>query len=168
MKIRLKQVLDAFKEAGLTLKPKKCVFAATTVEFLGYELSAEGLKPGAPKMAAVRNYPRPTNAHECRRFIGLVSFFRHFVPKFASIARPITELTKKQTTFDTLKDKLLSKPVLKLFDPKKYTELHTDASSVGIAGMLLQRGADNLMHLVLCVSKKNSEVEMSYHSSRLE
>lgn len=164
MKERLKQVLEAFKEAGLTLKPRKCVFTASTVEFLGYELSADGLKPGSPKMSALRDYPVPTNAHECRRFIGLVSFFRRFVPNFATIARPITDLTKKssilqwgkeqQIAFDALRQKLLSKPILKLFNPRSYTELHTDASAVGIAGMLLQRGSDELMHLVLCVSKK--------------
>lgn len=91
--------------------------------------------------------------------MGLVSFFRRFVSNFASIAHPITNLTKKntvfqwgqtqQTAFELLKQKLLSKPILKLFYPRKYTELHTDASSVGIAGMLLPRGTDNLMHLVL-------------------
>lgn len=99
MKEGLKEVFGALKESGLTLKPRKCVFAASSVEFLGYELSAEGLKPGPPKMAAVRDYPVPTNAHECRRFIGLVSFFRQFVPKFAINARPITELAKKNTMF---------------------------------------------------------------------
>lgn len=88
---------DVLKEAGFTLSPRKCIFAAPTKEFLGYELSGDGLEPVASKLAAAKNHPVPTTAQECRRFIyWLSNFFRRFVPKFAAIARSITELTKKK------------------------------------------------------------------------
>lgn len=142
MKERLAQVLEAFVAAKLTLHPSKCIFAAKSIEFLGYVLSADGLKPGTAKLQAIKEYPVPKNEHEIRRFMGLASFFRRFVPKFAEKTRPLTELTKKnvqfkwgineRNAFTTIKKNLLREPVLKLFDSTKETELHTDASSQGL------------------------------------
>lgn len=99
MKERLTQVLDAFSEAKLTLRPSKCVFAAKSTEFLGYVLSADGLRPGVAKLQVIKEYPVPKDEHEMRRFMGLASFFRRFVPKFAEKARPLTELSKKNIPF---------------------------------------------------------------------
>jgi len=178
MKGRLTQVLDAFVTARLTLRPSKCVFAATSIEFLGFVLSAEGLRPSATKLRAIKEYPIPRNEHEVRRFMGLASFFRRFVPRFAEKARPLTELTKKnipfiwgndeQHTFEEIKGNLVCEPVLKLFDATKETELHTDASSLGLAGMLMQKDDAGHLHLVHCFSKKTSDTEANYHSSKLE
>jgi len=108
------------------------------------------------KLRAIEEFPEPKNEHEARRFMGLASFFRCFVPKFAEKARPITELTRKgtkfkwgheqQSAFEQIKLDLLSEPVLQLFDATRPTELHTDASCNGLAGMLLQR--DETIHYV--------------------
>lgn len=94
------------------------------------------------------------------------------------MAEPITRLTKKKEEFSwkeeqdqafiMLKEKITSAPVLALYDPKWYTELHTDASASGLSGMLFQQGDDKLMRLVYCISKKTSEAESRYHSTKLE
>ncbi|CAI6370258.1 unnamed protein product [Macrosiphum euphorbiae] len=178
MKERLRQVLEALVAAKLTLRPTKCIFAAKSIECLGFELSADGVRPGVVKLRAIEEFPKPKNEHEVRRFMGLASFFRRFVPKFAEKARPITELTRKETkfkwgpeqqsAFEQIKLDLLSEPVLQLFDATRPTELHTDASCNGLAGMLLQRDESGELRLVHCYSKKTSETERRYHSSKLE
>lgn len=175
---RLEMVFEAFQKAKLTLNLGKCVFGSNTVTYLGFELSEKGILPGKGKMTAIEDYPKPRNAHEVRRFLGLTGFFRRFVERYAVIARPLADLTGKDRSFEwgkkeeqafrELKDKLLHAPALQLYSRSAETELHTDASSIGIAGMLLQKGDDNKMHLVYCVSKKNTEAEQKYHSYRTE
>lgn len=175
---RLELVFSAFREAKLTLNIRKCEFGKREISYLGFLISEDGLKPGPGKMHAIRDFPQPTTVHEIRRFLGLTGFFRRFIPDYAVIARPLTELTKKQTPFDfntkcqdafvKLKQTLMKYPVLKLYDKNSDTELHTDASAVGIAGMLVQKDNNGKKRLVYSVSKKTTESESKYHSSRLE
>lgn len=175
---RIRLVLDAFRKAKLTLNLKKCEFGKTKVAYLGFTVSEDGLSPGPEKLLAIENFPQPRNVHEVRRFLGLTGFFRRFVRDYATIARPISDLTKKDAefiftetcvkTFNTLKECLVKAPVLKLYDATADTELHTDASAVGIAGILMQRDENSKLKLVYCVSKKTTEAESKYHSSRLE
>ena len=174
----LKDVFEALKTANLTLQVKKCHFGVQEVDFLGFVLRAGEIAPGKQKVRAIAEFPKPRNVHEVRRFLGLVGFFRRFVKHFAREAAALTKLTKKaeefrwtgveEDAFERLKAALVNEPTLKLFDPKAETELHTDASSEGLAGMLLQKGEDGHMHLVHCVSKRTSPAEAKYHSSRLE
>jgi len=145
-------------------------------------LSADGLRPGPTKLQAIREFPTPQNEHDVRRFMGLANFFRRFVPKFSEKARAIltnlTNLTRKgvafrwseteKQAFEQIKSSLLNEPVLALFDATRPTELHTDASSLGLAGMLLQEDDSGKLSLVHDFSKKTNEAESKYHSSKLE
>lgn len=86
--------------------------------------------------------------HNVRQYLGLASYFRKFIKNFAFIAKPLTNLTKKnvvfvwgnaeQTAFEILKDKLISKPALAIYDGNAETEVHTDASKMGIGATLIQ------------------------------
>lgn len=176
---KLEEVFQALKNGGLTLKLKKCVFGLPEVEFLGYVISEQGMKPGPRKIAAVKEFEVPKNVHDVRAFLGLTGYFRRFVKNYASRSRPLCNLLKKGTVFKwgpeedesfrDLRDALCQEPVLKLYDPKAVrTELHTDASSVGLAGVLLQEAEDGKLHPVYYVSKKTTEVEAKYHSTKLE
>jgi len=139
MMSRLKLVFEAIKGAKLTLKLSKCYFGFPEVAYLGFMLSAEGVRPGEQKVVAVKEYPKPNNKHKVRRFLGLCSFFRRFIPRYAVIAQPISDLLKdnvsfvwtasQEGAFNDLKNRLVSKPVLQMFNPKAETELHCDASS---------------------------------------
>ena len=150
------------------------------VEYLGYIIGNGEIRPGEKKIHAIEDFPIPNDKHGVRRFIGLASFFRRFVPKFSEIVWPLTNLTKndcsfcwkeeQQKSFELIKQKLTSKPVLKIYNPAAFaTELHTDASSIGIAAMLLHKDKEkDPLRLVYAISRATSETESKYHSSRLE
>lgn len=149
-----------------------------TSNVLGYILSADGLAPGAQKVSAIQLLEPLKDRHGVRRFLVLTGSFRRFIPKYVPIAAPISELLKNTATFNwgtnqsvafnKLKRMLVESPILQLFNPGRDTELHCDASSLDISGMLLQRGTDGHMHLVHAVSKKATAVEKNYHSSKME
>lgn len=135
--VRLESILKLFSNAGLTLNLSKCSFFGHTVDYLGFEVSAEGIRPGTRKIQAVENFPVPQNQHNIRQFLGLASFFRRFVPGFSIISKPLTALLKKdvqwnwgpeqEQAFRNLQKQLSQKPILALYDPLAETELHTDA-----------------------------------------
>ncbi|UYV72254.1 hypothetical protein LAZ67_9002361, partial [Cordylochernes scorpioides] len=175
---RLREVLERIRSAKLTLKPSKCEFGRREVEFLGYVISTGGLKPGPRKIKAIEEFPEPKNVHDIRRFLGLTNFFRRFVKDFARKAEPLSRLTKKGSQFEWkeeqrrsfggLRKDLVEYPVLPHYNPELKTEVHCDASAEGLAGMVLQMDEDCKWRLVYCVSKKTTEAEKMYHSSRLE
>ncbi|UYV66912.1 hypothetical protein LAZ67_4003307 [Cordylochernes scorpioides] len=175
---RLREVLERIRSAKLTLKPSKCEFGRREVEFLGYVISTGGLKPGPRKIKAIEEFPEPKNVHDIRRFLGLTNFFRRFVKDFARKAEPLSRLTKKGSQFEWkeeqrrsfggLRKDLAEYPVLAHYNPELKTEVHCDASAEGLAGMVLQMDEDGKWRLVYCVSKKTTEAEKMYHSSKLE
>jgi len=86
---RLEHVLQRLDRANLQLQPAKCVFAQAQVQYLGYVVSRDGITASPDKIEAVRRYPVPKNAKDIRAFLGLASFYRRLVPKFAEIAKPL-------------------------------------------------------------------------------
>lgn len=176
---RLEDVLKLFRQFGLTLKLSKCRFFTTKVEYLGYEVSSEGIQPGKAKVAAVEEFPTPRNIHEVRQFLGLTGYYRKFIQGYGEIARPLTYLLKKDSAwqwsheqdkaFVVLKEKLVSRPVLALYDPKLETELHTDASSLGVGGILMQwQKETRVLKPVAYFSRQTTAEEKHLHSYELE
>lgn len=176
---KLRKILSSLQTAGLTFNITKCYFFKRKLDFLGYEVSSEGLRPGSKKIEAVSSFPRPTNVHQVRQFVGLASFFRRFIPGFASIAKPLTILTRADVTwrweqeqdlaFKTLKDKLVERPILALYNPSYLTEVHCDASKLGVGGMLLQRPDEKSpLKAVAYYSKQTAKEEEHLHSYELE
>ena len=144
----LEVVFQRLKEADLKLKASKCNFFKKHIQYLGHLVSGEGIEPLPEKLEAVRKMPPPTTPKEIRQFLGLVGYYRKFVPKFADIARPLTNLTKLdvpydwtnrcQEAFEFLKQMLLKEPILKYPDPSKPYTLFTDASKFAWACVLTQ------------------------------
>lgn len=176
---RLEEILQLFREYGLTLKLAKCRFFDTRVNYLGYELSSDGIQPGKAKVLAVKEFPVPRNVHEVRQFLGLTGYFRKFIQGYGEIARPLTSLLRKESewqwsmkeeqAFSLLKEKLVNHPVLALYDPKLETELHTDASSLGVGGILMQWQRDTrVLKPVAYFSRQTTPEEKHMHSYELE
>lgn len=111
----IRRVFDSLRAAHLTLKPAKCTFGATRLDFLGFTVSKGTIQPGL-KVEAIRMFPCPVDAHEIRRFLGLAGFFRRFIVNYTKLAAPLTRLTGKdvpfvwgepeQKSFVTLRDQL--------------------------------------------------------------
>jgi transposase InsO family protein len=115
---------------------------------LGHLISEPGIEPVPEKLEDMKNAPAPTDLTLTQKFLGLAGYYRKFVPRFADIARPLTNLTHKdvdfvwdekcQEAFDFLKDKLMSSPVLVYPDPTRPYVLFTDASKYAWACVLTQ------------------------------
>ena len=145
-----REVFSRFRSANLHLKPKKCDILRDRVPFLGHIVSAAGIEPDPAKMERIKDYPTPTDATEVRRFLGLASYYRRFVPKFASIAAPINALTRMgapyqwtedcEAPFNQLKTALMMAPLLTYprFGPGNSFILETNASTVGLGAVLSQ------------------------------
>ena len=91
----LDTVLTKLQEHGLKLKASKCVLFKPEVRYLGHILSAEGLRADPEKIVAVKDWVRPENLQELRRFLGFASYYRRFVPSFAKLAAPLHDLVGK-------------------------------------------------------------------------
>ena len=95
----LKSVFECLHTADVTLKASKCIFAAEKVEFLGFELSVEGIKPQARLTNAINGLPRPGWTKELRRFLGMAGFYRAFIKDFAALSQPLNRLTGDNVPF---------------------------------------------------------------------
>ena len=147
------------RQAGLHLKPKKCLFLREQVPYLGYVISKREIQVDPSKTDKVRNFPTPTDPTSVRSFVGLASYYRRFVPNFAAIATPLHHLTKKDVKFKwsyeceqafcRLKSLLTEAPILAYprFGGEEHFLLETDASGVGLGAVLSQKQSDGKYHL---------------------
>ena len=112
---------------------------------MGHLISADGISPLPDKLDTIKNMPAPKDMKEIKQFLGLTGYYRKFVPRFADISRPLTQLMKKemkfiwipecQKSFELLKSFLGGEPILKYADTSKPYTLYTDASKYGWAGV---------------------------------
>jgi hypothetical protein len=118
----VRKVLKRLEEHDLFAKPEKCTFGVKEVEFLGMIESREGIKMDDSKVKAIREWPTPKTVRGVRSFLGLANFYCRFIEGYAQVARPLNDLTKKdtpfawkeaqQTAFDTLKNCFTTAPIL--------------------------------------------------------
>jgi hypothetical protein len=142
----VKKVLDKLKEHKIPLKLSKCEFHKNKISFLGYFVSSEGLAPDLRKVQAIEEWLEPRTVKEVQSFLGLINYYRKFILNFSKIAKPITELTKKDTTFNfgkeckeafkELKERMKAALILRIFDPEKEATVEIDASDKAIGGCL--------------------------------
>ena len=144
----LRQILDRFRQAGLKLHPDKCQVAVRKVNFLGHQLDETGIRPTEDKVEAVKHWPQPSNVHEVRRYLGMVGYYRQYIPHFSDKSVHLTNLLQKESPwewstecereFQNLKKDLQWYPVLQSPDPAERFVLTTDASSTGWGAELSQ------------------------------
>ena len=92
-------VFKKFKKAGLKIKLSKCQFFKTHLHYLGHRISANGLEPFLEKLGVIKNLAPTRNVDKAHQILGLLGYYRSFVPAFAHITLPITSLLKKNTPF---------------------------------------------------------------------
>ena len=173
----LELVLKMLTEANLKLKPEKCIFFRQEVEYLGYRITSSGLQTSQCHVEAVKNFPQPTDVKGVRTFLGLTSYYSHFVRSFAKLAQPLHALTRKsnfqwseecQEAFKTLKDCLNKAPILAYPDFKACFYLETDASVQGLGCVLSQIKNDGKLHPIAFASRALSPGERNYSITELE
>ena len=171
-------IIDRLEAVGLKLKPVKCKFIRSEVEYLGHVVTPKGLKVNHKLTEAVQEFPRPMNVTEVRRFLGLASYYRRFVRQFAKIAEPLRALTRKgvefewttgcQESMDQLKHMLVLSPVLAYPSFDKPFVLETDASVKGIGAVLSQQQEDRKQHPIAFASRSLTPAEQNYTITELE
>ena len=142
------EIFKRLDKYQLKLSYEKCAFMKAQVQYLGHLLSGDGIEPVPDKLESLKAMVRPTNPKGIKQYLGFVGYYRKFIPKYSDIAKPLTELTKLDITFewteecqkayDLLKEYLLKEPVLKYPDPELPYILYTDASKYAWAGVLTQ------------------------------
>ena len=117
--------------AGMTIRPTKCLFGVSTVDFLGHCLGEGLIGLHEDNVTKIRDAPRPKTKQQIRSFMGLGGYYRDFIPKFAALAAPLSDLTRKRQTnkvewgeaqekaYQSIKSLLTKEPVLRLPDPGK-------------------------------------------------
>ncbi|CAM4676289.1 unnamed protein product [Lepidochelys kempii] len=176
----LQKVLERIREAGLTVKAKKCQIGLNRVTYLGHQVGQGTISPLQAKVDAIQKWPVPKSKKQVQSFLGLAGYYRRFVPHYSQIAAPLTDLTKKkqpnavqwtgrcQKAFNKLKATLMSDPVLRAPDFDKPFLVTTDASERGVGAVLMQKGPDQEFHPVVFLSKKLSERESNWSVTEKE
>ena len=171
-------MLERLRGARLKLKPVKCHFLRQSIEYPGYVIMPNGLKPNPKQVVAVQDFPIPQDITQVRQFLGLTLYYRRFIERFAETALPLHYLTCRnvefewtsdsQAAFETLKEKLVKAPMLAYPDFDCSFVQETDASAKGQGAVLSQKQGDNLLHPVVYASRALSGPERNYGISKLE
>ena len=142
----LRLVLGKLQAAGFTLRGSKCSFGTDTITHLGFKYTSSGVAPSPDKTKAISDWPTPRTIKDVRSFVGLLNFYRRFIPHFAKIAGPLNALTSSGTAFtwepkhaeafSKLKEALVSPPLLDYPLKTDQFVLSTDASDSGLGAVL--------------------------------
>lgn len=147
--VNLEKVLKRLRESNFKIQMDKSEFLKLETSYLGHVISKDGIKPNPDKISAIQNFPIPKTATEIKRFLGLVGYYRKFIPDFARITKPMTQCLKKGSKitynnanyidcFEKCKSLLTNDPILQYPDFTKDFILTTDASNFAIGAVLSQ------------------------------
>ncbi len=176
----LQDCFDRMRQFNMKFNIKKCVFGATSITYLGFQLSEEGVAPANDKVEAVLAFTPPSNLKEVRAFIGFCNYFRNMVPNFSRLAGPLIAMTKKESgwksgplppealhSFHTLKTALCNKPVIGYSRTGGQYILTVDAATTGL-GAILSQSFDKEEKIISYWSRSLREHEKNYTPYMLE
>ena len=168
----LSAVLQRLETSGMKLKKEKCAFLLPRVEYLGHGISSDGLEPSASKVAAIVNAPAPQNLTELRSLLGLVNYYRKFLPDVATILTPLHQLLQQgmpwkwgreqQAALDQVKELIDSPNLLVHFDGNKPLLLACDASPYGVGAVLSHLMDDGSERPIAFASRTLASAEKQY------
>jgi len=153
----VKRVLAKLREHNLFLKPEKCTFEQPKIEFLGVNVDQGTVQMDDTKIEKVKRWIPPHNVREVRKFLGFTGYYRYFIQDYSKKAHPLLYLThnttlwhwghEQQTAFETLRNAMCNKPVLRQPDFTKPFYVLTDALAYGVGAILSQEGETNTLHI---------------------
>ena len=174
---RLSLLFHKLQEYGLKLKPSKCSLLQREVKYLGHVVSGEGVATDPDKTSAVFSWPIPANSTDIRSFLGLASYYRRFIPKFAALAKPLYECTTNfewnttcEESFNALKERLVSAPILGYPDFSLPFIVETDASLQGLGAVLSQKvdGKERVIAYASRGLRGGERNDINYSAMKLE
>ncbi|GMF49356.1 unnamed protein product [Phytophthora fragariaefolia] len=180
--VRLRQVLERFRNAGFKLMMKKCRWGRDQVAFLGHIVTPAGILPNPEKLKAGMNVVSPHDLHSVRAFLGLTSYFRRYIPGYTAISAPIERLKVKgaefvwnadcEAAFFQLKRRLVEPPILVYPDFSKRFKLYVDSSRLAVGACLMQTvdGSERVTPYAskLLVGSEKKGVHMTDGTSKIE
>jgi hypothetical protein len=174
----VRDVLRVAEQHNLYFKLSKCTFHSSSIDYLGVIIEKGMTRMDPIKIAGIKNWPTPIRVKDVRSFLGFCNFYQPFIRGFAHLARPLNELTCKDTewswearhqkAFEELKHRVTTEPILAhpvLTDP---FELEVDASGFAMGVVLLQKKEDGKKHPIAYYSKTLSVAEQNYNVYDLE
>lgn len=174
----LKHFFDICQQENLKLKLSKCEFAKTKINYLGYEIGEGKYSPANANIEVIKKLQPPKTVKQLQRFLGSINVYNKFIHNYAKLRNPLNNLLKKdkkfiwneqcQQSFETLKNSLISKPILRLFQPNLPCHLFVDASGEAVSGILKQEQSDGELHPVAFHSRKLKDYEKNYTITELE
>lgn len=173
----LRVVFGKLREAGLRLNPEKCHFGRKELTYLGHVVTSDGIATDPEKVRAIREFATPTTVKTLRSFLGLASWYRRFIDKFATVTAPLRHLLKKnarwswgmeqETAFNDLKRRLSSAPILACPDFTLEFTLQVDASNFGLGAAMTQaQGGKEVV--IAFASRLLTEAERNYSTTEKE
>jgi len=166
------EVVKRLEENDLYVKLEKCKWKVREVDFLGVVIGLEGIKMEREKVKGVLEWPMPKYVKDIQKFLGLANYYRWFIEGFATVARPLHDLVKKdkkwkwtereEKVFKELKERFTKEPVLAAPDIDKKMRMEVDASDYATGGMLSMECKDRLWRPVAFLSKSLNETERNY------
>jgi hypothetical protein len=169
----LREVLETLRRNKLYAKLSKCEFWLNEMVFLGHVISKKGISVDPKRIEAVLKWERSTNVTEIHSFLGLARYYRRFIEGFSTIASPMTRLTRKEVKFEwskdceasfqELKSRLTSAPVLALPKGQEGFVVYSDASNKGLDCVLIQHG-----RVIAYASRQLKTHEVNYPVHDLE
>lgn len=174
----IRATLMRCRQFNLKLKPSKCKFFQTEVEYLGHIISAQGVSSDPKKIRAILNLAPPADVSQLKTFLGLVNYHKRQIDNLAGTAAPLYKLMCKDTkwewskecqrSFETLKRQLSSNPVMGYPDVNREFVLYTDMSNARIAGILSQADKDDVLRVIGFYSRSLLPAEVNYSASERE
>lgn len=177
---KLEIVFQRLRENNLTISPSKCVFGATKIDFLGYRVSESELSPTEDNARKILEFNIPNTIKKVKSFLGTCNFYRSLIPKYAELAKPLTDLTCKGVRFQPndatyihnfkrLQNAFFNPPLLRQPDFERPFVITTDASKIAISGVLEQWDATSQMfHPIAYYSRALNPAETRYAPIKLE
>ena len=174
----LEEIFQRLRKHGFYLKAKKCTLATHEMKYLGFIVNKQGIVADPSKIEAMTSFRRPTHISGVRAFLGLIRFYRRFIPDCSKITYPLNVLLRnngnfhwgndQEEAYQTIIKKLTQTPVLKRPEWDKPFTLCTDGSSIGLGAVLSQKDKQGRERVIAYASKGTNDAEANYEATKLE